>query len=90
MTFWEKDIETLQRAGIEKLQVEKLKKTIGLAGQSAYYHDLFAKLEIKPGYIKNIEDITKLPFTTKQDLRDHFPYGFLAVDSREVVRLHSS
>lgn len=90
MIFWEKDIETLQRSGIEKLQVEKLKKTIGIASQSPYYNELYSKLGISPGFIKNIDDVTKLPFTTKQDLRDHFPYGFLAVDQREVVRLHSS
>lgn len=90
MTFWEKDIETLNRVGIEKLQVEKLNKTIAIARQSPYYRDLFANLGISPGYIKHIEDVTKLPFTTKQNLRDFFPYGFLAVDQKEVVRLHSS
>jgi phenylacetate-CoA ligase len=90
MTFWEKDIETLNRSGIEKLQVEKLNKTIGIAKLSPYYGDLFNKLGIKPGFIKNIDDVTKLPFTTKQDLREHFPYGFLAIDQKEVVRLHSS
>lgn len=90
MTFWEKDIETLQRSGIEKLQVEKLNKSIGIAMHSPYYGDLYSKLVITPGFVKNIQDVTKLPFTTKQDLREHFPYGFLAVNQREVVRLHSS
>jgi phenylacetate-CoA ligase len=90
MAFWEKDIETLQRSGIEKLQVGKLNNTIGFAGQSPYYGELFGKLGIKPGFVNRIDDVTKLPFTTKQDLRNNFPYGFLAVDQREVVRLHSS
>jgi len=90
MIFWEQEIETLQRSGIEKLQIEKLNKTIGIASQSPYYSDLYSKLGISLGFIKNIDDVTKLPFTTKQDLRNNFPYGFLAVDQREVVRLHSS
>ncbi|HAZ02582.1 MAG: phenylacetate--CoA ligase [Bacteroidetes bacterium GWF2_42_66] len=90
MIFWEKDIETLQRSGIHKLQVEKLNQTITIAQNSLYYDKLFKQKGIKPGTIKNIEEITKLPFTTKQDLRDHFPYGFLTVDRRDVVRLHSS
>jgi phenylacetate-CoA ligase len=90
MTFWEQEIETLQRSGINKLQVEKLNKTIGIASQSPYYSDLYSKLGISSGFIKNIADVTKLPFTTKHDLRNNFPYGFLAVDQREVVRLHSS
>jgi phenylacetate-CoA ligase len=90
MIFWEQELETLQRSKIEKLQVEKLNKTIGIASQSPYYKELYGKLGISQGFIKNREDVTKLPFTTKQNLRDHFPYGFLAVDQREVVRLHSS
>jgi phenylacetate-CoA ligase len=90
MTFWEQEIETLQRSGIEKLQVEKLNMTIGIAGQSPYYGKLFDKLGIKPGFINRIEDVTRLPFTTKQDLRGNFPWGLLAIDKKEVVRLHSS
>lgn len=90
MIFWEKETETLQRSGIQKLQVEKLNRTIGIAQNSPYYGRLFKEKGIQAGSIKNIEEITTLPFTTKQDLRDNFPYGFLAVDRKEVVRLHSS
>ena len=90
MIFWENEIETLNRADLNKLQVEKLNKTIAKVQNSPYYGNLFKQKGIKPGSIKNIEDITKLPFTTKQDLRNNFPYGFLSVDQKEVVRLHSS
>ncbi len=90
MIFWENEIETLNRADLNKLQVEKLNKTIAQVQNSPYYGNLFKQKGIKPGSIKNIEDITKLPFTTKQDLRNNFPYGFLSVDQKEVVRLHSS
>jgi len=90
MTFWEKDIETLRRADIHQLQIEKLNQTLAIAQNSPYYGKLFQEKGIRAGAIKNIEEIAQLPFTTKQDLRDHFPYGFLAVDRKEVVRLHSS
>jgi len=90
MIFWENEIETLNRADLNKLQVEKLNKTIAQVQNSPYYGNLYKQKGIKPGSIKNIEDITKLPFTTKQDLRNNFPYGFLSVDQKEVVRLHSS
>jgi len=90
MIFWEKEIETLDRSKIHELQVKKLNQTLAIAQQSPYYGKLFRQKGIKPGSIKNVEEITKLPFTTKQDLRDNFPYGFLTVDRKEVVRLHSS
>lgn len=90
MIFWENEIETLNRANLNKLQVEKLNKTLEQAQNSPYYGELFKQKGIKPSAIKNIEDITKLPFTTKQDLRNNFPYGFLSVNQKEVVRLHSS
>jgi phenylacetate-CoA ligase len=90
MLFWEENIEKLPLGEIEKVQVVKLNKTIEFAMQSAYYGGLFQKHGIVAGSIKHIQDVTKLPFTTKQDLRDHFPWGFLAVDKKEVVRLHSS
>jgi phenylacetate-CoA ligase len=90
MIFWENEIETLNRTDLNKLQVEKLNKTLTIAQNSPYYSELFKQKGIKAGSIKNIEDVTKLPFTTKQDLRNNFPYGFLSVNQKEVVRLHSS
>ncbi|SHE83192.1 phenylacetate-CoA ligase [Mariniphaga anaerophila] len=90
MNYWEKEIETLPRGEINKVQVEKLNHIIGVAMQSEYYGNLYKSKGIKPGDIKNIEDVTKLPFTTKQNLRDNFPWGFLACNKKEVVRLHSS
>lgn len=90
MLYWEKEIETLSRKGIEKVQVEKLNHIIGVAMQSPYYGNLYAGMGIKPGAIEKIEDVRKLPFTTKQDLRNNFPWGFLSIDKKDVVRLHSS
>ena len=85
MNYWEKELEILSRPTLEKLQLERLNRTIKQACGSPYYSK---KLDCTP--LKSIEDLQKLPFTTKQDLRDHFPYGFLTVNKKEVVRLHSS
>ncbi len=83
--YWEKELETLSRLELEKLQLERLNKTIQQAKYSPYYGK---NLSGKP--ITTIEAVKNLPFTTKQDLRNNFPYGFLSVDKRETVRLHSS
>ena len=90
MNFWEKDIETLDRKGIHELQVKKLNQTLSIAQQSPYYGALFRQKGLKPGILNNIEEIRGLPFTTKQNLRENFPCGFLTVDRKEVVRLHCS
>jgi phenylacetate-CoA ligase len=85
--FWEKEIETMDRASLEKYQLEKLKSSFEQALKSPFYKDRFKNSDYK---IKSLEDIKKIPFTTKQDLRDSFPYGLLTLDLEHVVRLHSS
>jgi len=88
--YWEKEIETLERKDLEKLQVERLMKTLNQAVHSPYYGRVpEIRKAIKTG-INLIEQIRELPFTTKDDLRNDFPWGFLASDKRDVVRLHSS
>lgn len=88
--YWEKELETMPRKELEKLQVERLRKTLGFALQSQYYKSLFQSKGLTTESFKNIEDIKKIPFTTKDDLRSHFPYGFLAAEKKDVIRLHSS
>ncbi|MDA3930240.1 MAG: phenylacetate--CoA ligase [Prolixibacteraceae bacterium] len=88
--YWEKNIETLNRKELQKLQVERLKTTINQAANSDFYKKQFAENKITAESINSIEDIQKLPFTTKQDLRDNFPYGFRSVQQKECIRLHSS
>ncbi len=87
--YWE-EFETLPRITLEKLQTERLKKTLDFAGQSPFYKELFNRKGISADSVKNVEDVRKLPFTTKQDLRDHFPYGFLGLPKKDIIRLHSS
>ncbi|MDL2255589.1 phenylacetate--CoA ligase [Parabacteroides sp. OttesenSCG-928-K15] len=90
MKYWQKDIETMSREGLEKLQVERLKKTIAQAANSPFYKKLFSERGITPASIESLEDLKKLPFTTKDDLRNNYPFGLAAIPLKECVRLHSS
>ena len=90
MIFWEEEIERLPLTGIRKLQVSRMKATINQARKAPFYQRLYEELDITPDKFNSVEDITDLPFTTKENLRENFPYGFLAVDKKDVVRLHSS
>jgi len=88
--YWEKELEVLDRKNLEKLQVERLMKTLRQAVNSPYYGRIpEISKAIKSG-ISSIDQIRELPFTTKENLRNDFPWGFLSTDKRDVVRLHSS
>jgi phenylacetate-CoA ligase len=88
--YWEKDIETLEKPILENLQVERLQKTICQASQSEFYGKLYRSKNISSEQIKSVKHIQDLPFTTKEDLRQNFPWGFLSIPKKEVIRLHSS
>lgn len=84
------ELETLSRAEIEALQLERLKKTGAQCMNSPFYRKRFAEHHITPADIHSLDDLQKIPFTTKQDLRDNYPFGLAAVPMEQVVRLHSS
>ncbi|OGP68600.1 MAG: phenylacetate--CoA ligase [Deltaproteobacteria bacterium RBG_19FT_COMBO_43_11] len=88
--YWEKDVETLSRAKLEKLQLVQLKDTISRAQKSFYYGKTFKEKGLNVNSVKSLHDINKFSFTTKDDLREHWPYGFIAVPKEELVRMHSS
>ncbi len=88
--YWENELETMPRSGLEKLQLERLKTTFSYAVQSPYYKKLFGELGITANSFKHIEDIHKIPFTNKEDLRNNYPYGLVALPLRDSIRLHSS
>jgi phenylacetate-CoA ligase len=88
--YWEKDIETISRTSLEALQMERFKETIGRAGKSLFYEKVFREYGIDADAVKTLRDVEKMPLTTKDDLRDHWPYGFLAVPRDELIRMHSS
>jgi phenylacetate-CoA ligase len=88
--YWEKNVETIKRVKLEDLQLGRLKETIGRTKKSFYYGRLFKEKKLGISAVKKLKDIQKFPFTTKDDLRDHWPYGFIAVPKEELVRMHSS
>lgn len=88
--YLHKELETLTRTEIENLQLERLKKTIARCMQSPFYQKRFVEHHLKPDDIRSLDDLSKIPFTTKQDLRDNYPFGLSTVPLSQVVRLHSS
>ncbi|WML54559.1 AMP-binding protein [Neobacillus sp. PS3-12] len=85
------EIETASRSEMEALQLNRLQQTVKRVYENVpFYKDKFDELGITPEDIKSLEDITKLPFTKKKDLRDQYPYGLFAVPLEEVNRIHGS
>lgn len=83
-------METLSRAEIKELQLKRLQATVAQCMHSPFYKKRFADSHIAPEDIRSLDDLRKIPFTTKQDLRDNYPFGLAAVPMEKVVRLHSS
>ena len=84
-------MECMDRESMKKLQLERLQKTVKTCYDKVpFYRKKFDKMGIKPEDIKSLEDITKLPFTTKYDLRDEYPFGLNAVPMDQIVRIHAS
>ena len=84
------ELETLSRSRLEKLQMERLQQTLARCMRIPFYKQRFAACGLRPEDIRTLDDVRKLPFTSKQDLRDNYPFGLSAVPLEEVVRLHSS
>ena len=82
--------ETLTREQISALQLERLQATVRHCMNSPFYKQRFEEIGLKPEDIKSLDDIRKIPFTTKADLRDTYPFGMASVPLRECTRLHSS
>jgi phenylacetate-CoA ligase len=83
--------EYLSRSEMESLQVERLRGTLKRVTTSVpFFRDLFRDAGIEPDDIKSVADLTRLPFTNKQDLRDHYPFGLFAVPMDQVARIHAS
>lgn len=88
--YWEKELETLTRSDLEQIQRTRLMETLRQATKAPYYQGKKEIRRLLDCGMRSIEQLRELPFTTKEDLRGDFPWGFLAVDKREVVRLHCS
>jgi len=83
-------IETAETSTLKALQFERLRWTVQQASQSTHYARRLAEFDLSPDSIRGIDDLSRLPFTEKQDLRDGYPYGFLAAPKDEIVRMHHS
>ena len=89
--FWNKEMETLPLEKLRELQLERLKKVVKYAYERVpFYRKKFDEAGIKPEDIKSLEDIRYIPFTSKADLREVYPFGMFAVPLSEIVEIHSS
>ena len=83
-------LETMPRAALEAVQLQRLQATIRRCMTNPFYQQRFAQLGITPDDIRTLDDIRRLPMTTKEDLRENYPFGLACVPLRECTRLHSS
>ena len=89
--IWNKEMECMKRSDMEALQLERLKALVDYCDKNVkFYHDRFEKLGITADKIKVLSDIQYLPYTTKADLRDTYPFGMFGVDRKDIVRIHAS
>lgn len=89
--IWNQKYETLSRDSMEQHQLENLQKLVEkLYNKVSFYRKKMDNLGVKPSDIKKLSDIGKLPFTTKDDMREVYPYGLLAVDLKDIVEVHTS
>jgi phenylacetate-CoA ligase len=88
--YWHPEREKMDRAELQAFQLAALKKTLDRAQKTDFYRRRLAEAGVKLEDVGSLDDIRRIPFTAKQDLRDSFPYGMLAVGKDEVLRLHAS
>lgn len=89
--IWNESIECMNREGLRKIQSIRLKKIVEhVYRNTPFYRKKMQELGITPDDIKDIDDIVKLPFTTKNDLRDNYPFGLCAVPMSQILRIHAS
>ncbi|MDD5613986.1 MAG: phenylacetate--CoA ligase [Candidatus Omnitrophica bacterium] len=90
-TFWNENIETIGKEQLQPLQLKLLKDTVSAALKTSFYKNRLYRSGIKsPDDIKTLGDLNKIPFTTKDDLREAYPSGLLSTSSDDVIRIHTS
>ncbi len=89
--YWDKEIETASREKIQQIQLARLKNIIAAALRTPFYSRKLSAVGIKsPEDVRSLDDLRRIPFTMKDDLRQSYPKGLLAIDTSEVVRVHTS
>ena len=91
MNYWQSEYETMNPEEMKKLQLRRLQQSLNLVYDNVpFYKQKFKEAGITPDDIKTLEDVSKVPFTRKTDLRDNFPFGLFAAKLDDIVRIHSS
>ena len=89
--IWNDEFETLPREAIEALQLKRLQQTLERVYATVpFYQQSFKKAGVTPADIRSLDDLRRLPFTYKQDMRDNYPYGLFAAPLDQIVRIHAS
>lgn len=89
--YWQPESECMGRKELEQLQLERLESTLSRVYMNVpFYRKKFDEVKFNPDNLRSLHDLSRLPFTTKNDLRNNYPYGLFAVPLREVVRIHAS
>lgn len=89
--YWNQHYECLSREQLEEVQLTRLKKLVDRVFYNVpFYRSKFQEIGLEPSDITTLDDLKKLPFTTKQDLRDNYPFGMFAVPMSDIVRVHAS
>ncbi len=86
--YWQEEIETLPRPKLEQLQLKKFQTSIARALRSPAYARIYRERGLGPDCLRSLEEVPGLPFTTKDDLRENYPYNFLALPKEDIVRMH--
>jgi len=89
--YWDREHETMPREKLQELQLRRLQQTVRRVYEKVpFYRKAFDEKGFKPEDLKSLDDLRHLPFTSKQDLRDNYPFGLFAVPADELVRVHAS
>jgi phenylacetate-CoA ligase len=88
--YWDETHETMRPAELEALQLRRLRETVERVQHVPFYRDMLGREGIRSDGIRSLEDLQRLPFTRKQDLRGGYPFGFFAVPMNEIVRIHTT
>ncbi len=88
--FWNEKMETLRGKELQELQLKRLTETVARTQNIGFYQKMFAEAGIRPEDIKTLDDLSKIPFTKKSDLRGGYPFGFLAVPMNRINRIHTT
>ena len=87
---WQPEREEMDRAEIEQLQLERLEATLNRVQRSVpFYRKRFEEAGFEADGFRSLSDLRRLPFTTKEDLRQHYPLGFCAVPREQIARIHA-